>query len=110
MPPARPVPAWVPTPLPAVLLWAGMTACVAGLVVHRTWEALPFPRFFEHVALGLLALAAAWPLQRWRGLSRAAALAVTWLASLVVFAGPLPMLAVALLAATAVALGSLLLR
>ena len=39
---------------PALLLWAGMAACAVGLVVHRMWEALPFPRFFEHVLLALL--------------------------------------------------------
>lgn len=93
---------------PAFLLWAGMVACAIGLVVHRMWEALPFPRFFEHVLLALLAMAAAWPLQRWLGWQRAAALAAVWLAALTVFAGPMPMLAVALLAAAAIAIGSLL--
>ena len=44
--------------LPTVLLWAGMAACVAGLVAHRLWQALPFPRFFEHVLLAGLALLA----------------------------------------------------
>ena len=51
--------------VPTVLLWAGMAACVTGLVAHRLWEALPFPRFFEHLVLAGLALLAAWPLQRW---------------------------------------------
>ena len=95
--------------LPAALLWLGMSLCVAGLGIHRMWEALPFPRFFEHVLLGLCALAAAWPLVRWRGWSWPMALALVWLAGLVVFAGPMPVLAVALLAAAAVAVGSLLL-
>lgn len=94
---------------PALLSWAGMAACLAGLVVHRLWEALPFPRFFEHVLLALLALALAWPLQRLAGWSRAAALAVVWLAALALFGDPLPWLAVALLAATAIAVGSLVL-
>src|SRR5690606_26709140 len=96
--------------LPAVLLWAGMAACAIGLVVHRLWQALPFPRFFEHLLLALLALLAAWPLQRWLGWSRAAALGLLWLLALTVFAGPLPMLAVAVLAMAAVAVGSLVLR
>ena len=85
-----------------------MAACVIGLVVHRMWEALPFPRFFEHVLLALLALAAAWPLQRWLGWQRATALGMVWLAALLVFAGPMPVLAVAMLAAAAIAIGSLL--
>ncbi len=95
--------------LPATLLWLGMVLCVAGLAVNRMWEVLPFPRFFEHVLLALCALAMAWPLVRWRGWSWAMALALVWLAGLAVFAGPMPMLAVALLAAAAVAVGSLLL-
>lgn len=86
-----------------------MVACAIGLVVHRMWEALPFPRFFEHVLLALLAMAAAWPLQRWLGWQRAAALTVVWLVALAVFAGPMPMLAVAVLAAASVAIGSLIL-
>ncbi|WP_168191538.1 hypothetical protein [Thermomonas aquatica] len=93
--------------VPASLLWAGMAACAAGLGVHRLWEALPFPRFFEHALLALLALVAAWPLQRWLGWSLAAALSALWLLALCVFAGPVPMLAVAMLAAAAIAIGSL---
>ncbi len=98
-----------PRLLPAALLWLGMALCVTGLIVNRMWDVLPFPRFSEHVLLALCALAAAWPLVRWRGWSWAMALALIWLAGLTVFAGPMPMLAVALLAATAVVVGSLLL-
>jgi hypothetical protein len=104
-----PVPESVSSKVPAALLWLGMALCAAGLVANRMWQALPFPRFFEHVLLALCALAAAWPLVRWRGWSWATALALVWLAGLVVFAGPTPVLAVAVLAATAVAVGSLLL-
>jgi hypothetical protein len=96
--------------LPPLLLWAGMAACLLGLVVHRMWEPLPFPRFFEHVLLALLALVAAWPLQHWLRLPRAAALALVWAAALAVLAGPMAVVAVAVLAAAALALGSLLLR
>ena len=97
-----------PSPIPAVLLWAGLALCVAGLAVHRMWEQLPFPRAVEHGLLALLALAAAWPLTRWRGWTPATALAVVWLLALIVFAGPMPVLAVVVLAATAVGIGSLL--
>lgn len=97
-----------PSPIPAALLWAGMVVCMAGLVLHRLWEQLPFPRAVEHGLLALLALAAAWPLRRWRGWTPAAALALVWLLALIVFAGPMPVLAVALLAAAAVGIGSLL--
>ena len=95
--------------LPSVLLWLGMGLCAAGLVANRMWHVLPFPRFFEHVLLALCALMAAWPLVRWRGWSWALALASLWLGGLAVFGGPMPVLAVAVLAATAVAIGSLLL-
>ena len=94
--------------VPALLLWAGMLSCLAGLGIYRLWTELPFPRFFELVLMALLALAGAWPLRRWRRASWASAITLVWLAGLVVFAGPLPVLAVALLAAAAVALGSLL--
>ena len=50
--------------LPSLLLWAGMAACLAGLLFHRMWDTLPFPRFFEHLLLAGLALLAAKPLQR----------------------------------------------
>jgi len=101
------LPARISRHLPPLLLWAGMAACVAGLVAHRLWDALPFPRFFEHVLLAGLALLAARPLQRWLHWSRPAALGAVWLLALTVFAGPMPMLAVGLLAASAVAFGSL---
>jgi hypothetical protein len=87
-----------------------MAACAIGLIMHRMWEALPFPRFFEHLLLAVLALAAAWPLQRWLGWQRTTALVAVWLAALAIFAGPMPVLAVALLAAAAIALGSLVMR
>ena len=60
--PASPIPAT--DRVPALLTWCGMAACVAGLVAHRMWQPLPFPRLFEFVLLALLALALAWPLQR----------------------------------------------
>ena len=67
-----------PSPISALLLWTGIALCVVGLAVHRLWEALPFPRAFEHGLLALLALAAAWPLQRGLQWSRAASLGMVW--------------------------------
>lgn len=95
--------------MPGALLWLGMALCAAGLVASQMWQALPFPRFFEHVLLALFSLVFAWPLRRWRGVSWAAALALVWLVALVAFTGPMPVLAIVLLAATAIAVGSLLL-
>ena len=78
--------------------------------MHRMWHVLPFPRFFEHVLIALCAVAAAWPLVRWRNWPWATSLALVWLAGLTVFAGPVPVLAVVTLAATSVAIGSFVLR
>ncbi|HSD16653.1 MAG TPA: hypothetical protein VLC71_05245 [Thermomonas sp.] len=97
-----------PSPTPAILLWAGMALCATGLAAHRTWTELPFPRAVEHGLLAVLALAAAWPLRRWRRWTPAAALALAWLLALIVYAGPMPVLATAVLAATAIGMGSLL--
>ncbi|RYY70058.1 MAG: hypothetical protein EOO24_50130, partial [Comamonadaceae bacterium] len=72
------------------------------------WDVLPLPRAVEHGLIALLALAAAWPLARWRGWTTATALALVWLLALIVFAGAMPVLAVAVLAATAIGLGSVL--
>lgn len=95
--------------LPGALLWLGMALCAIGLFANEMWKVLPFPRFFEHLLLALVALAFAWPVVRWRHLSWAHALLLVWLLGLAVFAGPLPVMAVALIAATAIAVGSLLL-
>lgn len=105
--PASPIPAT--DRVPALLTWCGMAACMAGLVAHRMWQPLPFPRLFEFLVLAFLALALAWPLQRLAGWARATALAAAWLLAALVYIGPMPLLAVALLACAAIALGSLLL-
>lgn len=98
------------SPIPALLLWSGVALCLVGLGVHRMWQELAFPRAIEHGLLALIAIAAAWPLQRWLQWSRAASLGVVWLLALAVFSGPVPVLATALLAAAAIGAGSLLLH
>lgn len=90
---------------PLLAASAGVAATVAGLLVHDTWRQLPAERFALSLVLALLALAAAWPLQRWLRWSRASALAVVWLLALVVFVGLLPALAAALLGSAALAVG-----
>ena len=55
--PASPIPA--NDRVPALLTWCGMAACAAGLVAHRMWKPLPFPRLFEFLVLAFLALALA---------------------------------------------------
>ena len=83
----------------------GVLATAAGLIAHDTWRQLPAERFALSLVLALLALAAAWPLRRLLRLSQASALAAVWLLALMVFVGPLPVLAAALLGLGAFALG-----
>lgn len=90
-------------PLPVA--GAGVAATVVGLLAHDTWRQLPAERFALSLVLALLALAAAWPLQRWLRWSRASALAAVWLLALVVFVGLLPVSAAALLGSAALAVG-----
>ncbi|MCM2338718.1 MAG: hypothetical protein NDI59_08460 [Lysobacter sp.] len=88
------------------VVWAGVVACVAGLLVHRLWEVLPAGRFGETLLLAGLASGLAWPLSRWRRIPRATALLLVWAGVLVAMAGPMPVLATALLLVAATGLGS----
>jgi hypothetical protein len=93
---------------PAISVWAGVLACLVGLVLHRMWTVLPANRCADLIALAVLAVAFAAVLRRWRGWTWASALAAVWLAALVFFVGLPASLATLLLAVTAIALGSLL--
>lgn len=95
----------VPQRIQATLLWSGAALCVAGLAWHRMWEQLPWGRFLELVVLALASLALAWPLRRFAHLHWATALACIWIAALALFADPLPLLSVALVAPAATVIG-----
>ncbi|HEY4560847.1 MAG TPA: hypothetical protein VIG54_08945, partial [Lysobacter sp.] len=97
-------------PLQRRLVEAGLLACAAGLFIHRTWAELPAGRFGESLALALLWLGLAWMLRRVRAMRMADAVAIVGLLALVAMAGPLPVLATVLLAAGAMAVGSLFVR
>lgn len=84
---------------------AGAVATLAGLIAHATWRALPAERFALALALAMIALALAWPLQRLLRWTRASALAAVWLAALTVYIGIPAILAIALLGAGALAVG-----
>ncbi|WP_462114574.1 hypothetical protein [Lysobacter xanthus] len=90
------------------LVEAGLFACVAGLLVHRTWQALPAARFGESLALAALWAGLAALLARLRPLRMAEATAWIGALALVVMAGPGPVLASLLVVAAAIALGRLL--
>lgn len=104
-----PTPADSPTPgvfLQRRLVEAGLLATVAGLIVHRTWQALPTARIGQALMLGLLWAGLAWLLRSLPRLRMADAIALVGLLALVVMAGPLPVLATALLAAAAIGIGT----
>lgn len=97
----------LPAPLRAGLLWSGAMLCAAGLAWSHAWEYWAPGRFAELLVLSAASLACAWPLHRFARWSWATALATTWLMALAVLAGPVPVLAVALVAAASAALGGL---
>lgn len=91
---------------PALLIASGPALTIAAIGAHRLWNALPWERFGLSLLLALLSGLLAWPLcriARWR---LASALSWVWLAALTYFAGPLAVLAVVLIAAAALAIGS----
>lgn len=106
--PATPHPSTAHAGLSRLLVWGGVGACLAGLVLHRMWEALPLSRTAELIAIaGLVALPAV-ALARLRGLPLATALGLAWALAMLVHVGVLPVLAMLALAAGALAIGSVL--
>lgn len=104
-PPLAPVtPRWQ-----LALLWAGVPLCALGFFQYRLWQHWHSGRFGELLVLAALSALLAWPLRRFARWSWAAALALPWGLALVLFAGPVPVAATLVLAALALALGSLLL-
>lgn len=93
--------------VPVLVVASGLLACLAGLVAYRLWRDIPWGGLVDQLALLLLSSAPAFALRRLRGISWASAWACAWLVPLLVFAGVLPVIAVILLALTALALGSL---
>jgi hypothetical protein len=90
---------------PRLLVAAGVFATFAGLIVHETWRVLPIERLALSLALALMAWVLAWPLKRWFRVSWATALVAVWSAALVVYAGPLQVLATAMLGLGALSIG-----
>lgn len=90
---------------PTWLVAAGVLATVAGIGVHQTWRDLPAERFALSLVLSLVAWALAWPLKRVLRATWATAFALVWLVALVVYVGPLPVLAAGLLALGGLSIG-----
>ncbi len=89
------------------LMAAGVVATLAGLLVHDVWRELPAERFALSLLLAALSLLAAWPLRRILRCSTATALSAAWVLVLTIYVGPLPVVAVTLLALAALAIGLL---
>lgn len=93
----------------ALLLWAGPAACAAGIVVHGLFGEWVPSRTAALLVIVLAALALAGVLHRLAGLAWAHGLLGAWALALLLFAGPLPVLATLACAAAAIALGRWLL-
>lgn len=91
--------------LPRWILAAGVGLFVAGFAWHGMWKVLPWERLALSLVLAGLSLAVAWPLHRFARWRWATALAVPWVFALVLFAGPLAVLAALALASAAAVLG-----
>jgi hypothetical protein len=95
----------IPQPLHAPLLWGGALLCAIGMATTGLWQDWHGGRFVELLVLAAFSAALAWPLRRFARMHLATALACVWLAALVVFADPLPVLAVLVVAAAATVAG-----
>lgn len=91
----------------AVLLWAGVAACIVGIATTQLWLDVPRGRFGESLRLAALVALVAWPLRLWRGWPWAGAMALAWGLMLVAMGGALPMAATLLVFGAAIAAGSI---
>ncbi|MEN5116616.1 hypothetical protein ABE488_04645 [Luteimonas sp. TWI662] len=90
---------------PALIWAAGPALVVIGITTHGLWAQAPWERVALALGLVLTSAALAWPAVRWLHWRWASALVAVWSGALLLFAGPRPVLAVALLAIAAMATG-----
>lgn len=95
---------------PTALLWSGPALLVVGIAVHRLWEHWPAGRTGELLLLALASWAGAKLATRFICCSVATGLVMIWTTALVLFAGPLQVLAMSALLLAGFALGNLLLK
>ena len=81
-----------------------------GFVIERTWLTFTAPRALETIVLAGIALSLAWMLSRLSRWRMATSLAVIFTAALIVYAGPLQVAAVVVLAASAACIGAAIAR
>lgn len=87
------------------LATAGAAATVLGIAVHGVWRALPAERFALALVLAGIVVALGWPARRWLGWRAASTHVLAWTLALIVYVGPLSVLAVLLLGAAAWCVG-----
>lgn len=90
----------------AALVWLGPVLLLTGLSSGSFWSQWHPGRALELLVISLVALGLSRVLARWTKASLATALVLCWLALLMVFAGPLAVLATGLVALGAIALGT----
>lgn len=91
------------------LLWAGPLALLIGIAVYHGWHWVRWNHIAELLLLAAVVALASWPLRRYSRVSAASGFALVWLLALLAFAGVLPVMAAALLALAAMAVGDALL-
>lgn len=89
----------------AMLVWLGPILLMLGFATHQLWKQAPIGRFGELVLLALVALGFAKLAGRFLPWSRASLIALLWYALLLIFAGPVPVLATTVLFLATTALG-----
>lgn len=90
---------------PAALVASGAGVAALAIATQGLWRVLPWERFALSLLLAVVASGAAWLVRRGTRCSPATALLVAWLLPLLLFAGPLTVLAAGLLALAALAVG-----
>lgn len=88
-----------------VLPWLGAVLLATGLFLHPVLQRWHGGRFSELLLVGGILLGLSWVIRRLRPWSTASVLALLWVAALLVFCGPLPVLATTLLMLASAALG-----
>lgn len=93
---------------PVILFWAGFVLFVVGFVISAQWHGIAARAVAGFICLALIAWMLAAGVRRVLHCTRATAMLIAWSCAMVFFAGLASVLGVALIAAAAVALGSLL--
>lgn len=89
-----------------LVIWTPFAAALAGFFFHRMAAVVPWSRFADALTLAIVVTAFAWGLRRATRWSWPTSMLFVWIAALLFFVGPLPVLGAVLLGAAAVAIGT----